>query len=82
MGIGRDFTLGVNEMAIFTLVLSTTAPGPGIAALEQYDPDSNASVFLSEKFEIKPTGVVPIPGALLLMGGGLARLALRLRLRK
>ena len=80
MGIGRDFTLGVNEMAIFTLVLSTTAP-TGIY-LQQYDPDSNASVFLSEKFEIKPTGVVPIPGALLLMGGGLARLALRLRLRK
>ena len=83
MGIGRDFTLDNNQRAIFTLVLGTTPPPLGVNALWQYDPESDASVFLSESYEVRNTSVTPIPGTLILMVSGLAGLtALRLKLRR
>lgn len=83
MGSGLQFDLASNQMFTLRLVLGENAPVGVDWYLEQYDPDSNASVFLSASYEINQTGVVPVPGTLLLLGSGLAGLAaLRLKLRK
>jgi hypothetical protein len=82
MGIGRKFDLVAGQQAIITLTLGLTAPNSEWY-LEHFDPDSIASIYFSANFETGPTGVVPIPGTLLLLGSGLLTMAgLRLKLWK
>ncbi len=71
MAMGWNFTLG-NERDIATVdfILSDTAPTSGFY-LVHTDPDSEYSIYLSSELTI-----VPEPGTLLLMGCGLAGLAL------
>jgi hypothetical protein len=82
MGIGRKFDLASGKEAKISLTLGLIAPTSGWY-LEQYDPHSDASIYFSANFETRDTGVVPLPGTLLLLGSGLVTLAgLRLKLGK
>ena len=82
MGIGRKFDLAAGQQAIIALTLGLTAPNSEWY-LEQFDPDSKASIYFSANFETGPNGVVPLPGTLLLLGIGLLTMAgLRLKLWK
>jgi hypothetical protein len=59
MALGWDFDLA-DLPALITFNLSDTAP-PGGFYLQQYDPDSDASVYFSSSLT-----VVPVPGAVLM----------------
>ena len=70
MAIGWDFTLAANEFALIMLVLSDSAPTSGFF-LEQHDPDSAKSIYLSGTLNI---GAVPLPAAVWLFGTALVGL--------
>lgn len=71
MAMGFSFTLAAGETATITLSLADVAPAGFY--LEQHDPDSDASVFLSGDLRITGggTGNNPEPSILFLMGAGL-----------
>jgi hypothetical protein len=76
MAIGWDFSLVAGETAKISYFLTTTAP-TGEFYLEQFDPDSQASIFFYSTYAVGGGGTqVPEPSTLLLLGAGLAGLGL------
>jgi hypothetical protein len=71
MALGWTFNLGNPlDLAVITMVLSDTAPVSGFYLI-QTDPDSGADIYFSSRLEVS---AVPVPGAVYLMGSGLALL--------
>ena len=77
MAMGWDFSLGMDEKAIISYVLTDSAPTSGFY-LTQYDPDSDYSIYLSSSLNIS---AIPEPSILLLFGVGLVGLAFGSRRR-
>ena len=70
MAMGWDFTLLAGETATIDFFLSEIAPGGFY--LEQNDPRSQASIYLSSSMRVAGGGgTVPEPASLGLMGLGL-----------
>jgi hypothetical protein len=77
MAMGWDFVLNAGETATISIYLSAIQPVSGFY-LEQTDPDSDASgasIYLSSSLAVGGGNPVPLPGAIYLMGSGLALLA-------
>jgi hypothetical protein len=66
MAMSWEFMLAQGEQALITMALGTTLPGG--FSLEQLDPDSSTSIYLSSTLAIS---AVPIPAAIWLFGSGL-----------
>jgi len=64
--LGWNFVLAEGETALITLFIMDEMPASGFY-LQQFDPDSNASIYLASTVEIQP---IPIPETLLLLGSG------------
>jgi hypothetical protein len=86
MALGWNFTIPDDtQRAILTFTLSAVAPGSGFY-LNQHDPlpvgTPGEDIYFSSSLDITniPTGVIPEPGTMLLLGTGLA-LAARRKLR-
>jgi hypothetical protein len=83
MAMGFDFLLTVGETATVSFNLSETNDAGGLFALEQYDPDSDASIFFWSDISI--TGQPPMglaePGTLSLLSMGLIGIACARRRR-
>lgn len=75
MALGWNFSLLAGETATITYLLSDSTR-PGGFYLEQFDPDSQASIFFSSTMTIQGGGTPPVPepSTLLLLGAGLAGL--------
>lgn len=83
MALGWDFALAGAETALISMMLSEVAPAGGFF-LEQHDPDSQASIFLSSTLTIRGgMDPIPEPSMVFLLGIGLIGLiANRRRLKK
>jgi hypothetical protein len=74
MALGWDFALAGAETAIISMMLSEVAPAGGFF-LEQHDPDSQASIFLSSTLTIRGgMDPIPEPSMVFLLGIGLTGL--------
>jgi len=72
MALGWTFGLNAGETASISFYLSTIAPLSGFY-LEQLDPDGGV-IYLSSGLDVTGGTPVPLPGAIYLMGSGLALL--------
>jgi hypothetical protein len=71
MALGWDFDLSNPlDVAVITMVFNDSPPAFGFYLIHT-DPDSGANVYFSSSLEIRP---IPLPGAMLLLGSGLASL--------
>jgi hypothetical protein len=77
LALGWNFTLGALQTATVSFYLSDALPISGFY-LEQYDPDSQASLYFSSTLKIEDTNpnTVPEPSTFLLLGSAIAGLAL------
>jgi hypothetical protein len=86
MAMGWNFLLAPGETASIVFHLADALPvgaAPPGFYLTHYDPDSQSSIYLWSSLSIRGGGQVPEPGAMLLMGLGLAGVAvMRRRLRR
>ncbi len=87
MAMGWDFSLGVDETALISLVLSTVDPGDSFFRLVHTDPDSDVSIYLRGSLDIRSGGPgpgpsVPEPSILWLFGAGLIGFTAQYRSRK
>ena len=73
MALGWNYVLSAGETATITFNLSEIAPNSGFY-LQQYDPDSDASIFFTSSMRVAGGGTpaVPEPSTILLLGAGLA----------
>lgn len=69
--LGWNFTLDEGRTAVITLMISDQMPELGFF-LRQYDPDSDASIYISSTMDIVGGAMpVPEPGTMLIFGAGL-----------
>jgi len=82
MALGWNFLLAPGETATLSFFLSDVTR-PGGFYLEQFDPDSQTSIFFSSTMQINGGGnPVPEPSTMLLLGAGLAGLGFYSRRRR
>jgi hypothetical protein len=81
MAMGWNFNLLAGETATLSFILSDLTQ-PGGFYLQQLDPDSQASIFLSSTLKIGGDNPVPEPSTMLLLGAGLAGLGFYNRRRR
>jgi len=81
MALGWNFNLLAGETATISFILSDLTR-PGGFYLEQFDPDSQASIFYSSTLNIGDGTPVPEPSTMLLFGAGLAGLGFYSRRRR
>jgi len=86
LALGWNFTLGANQIAYLSFSLSDSLPVSGFY-LEQYDPDSAASLYFSSTLRFEDTGngggnPVPEPSTFILLGSALAGFSLYSRRRR
>jgi hypothetical protein len=75
MALGWDFILAPGQTADLFFLLTEYAPSSGFY-LTQTDPDSNATLYFSSTLTIHGGAQVPEPSSVILLGAGLAGLAL------
>jgi len=75
LALGWNFLLAPGETADLYFVLSEIAPSSGFY-LTQTDPDSNATLYFSSTLTIHDGTQVPEPSSVVLLGAGLAGLAM------
>lgn len=68
MALGWDFSLLAGEVATISLRVSETPPPSGMY-LTQFDPDSDASIYLSGQLSIRPQAAIPEPSTFVIMLG-------------
>lgn len=81
MAMGWDFTLGAGESGLISLILSDTIIPSGFY-LSHTDPDSDATIYFSSDLTITSVPAVPEPGTILLLGSGLAGMAMMKKKRE
>jgi len=75
MALGWDFFLAPGQTADLFFLLTEYAPSSGFY-LTQTDPDSNATLYFSSTLTIHGGAQVPEPSSVVLLGAGLAGLAM------